>query len=402
MRRNLVPILLFGLSLILVAFAINQNSVDTLPTPKISKPRHFVRRKHEEARPVGPKEWSRNQYRSAADREIQRLDSMLGKSEASVNPVTVAIIDTGIDTDNVYLRSSLWVNKGESGIDQLGHDKSNNQIDDDRNGFIDDVHGWNFAGNNNSIEDFHGHGTNVAGLIRDGSSGLGNSRVNLMVLKFYSGTMSEEGNIEKERRAISYATKMGAKIINISAGGNESNQGEFLALLEAQKNGIAVVAAAGNSYRNSDVNSYYPADYNLDNIISVAALDSNGLLIAPSNYGIKTVHVATLGLDVCSEHLTGGYSCMTGTSQAAAQVTAGLASILSQRPTLRPSRLRDFVVAGADPVPELKDKIKSGGSFSRLGAVYQILAEDSAALNESIGLNAGINSSSKSHQASAR
>ena len=127
------------------------------------------------------------------------------------------------------LRSNLWKNKGETGLDKQGRSKETNKIDDDGNGFIDDVHGWNFVSNNNKVKDYHGHGTHVAGIVgAEGGNGKGISgvspKVNLMILKYYDPRFSNTDNLKNTIKAIEYATKMGAKIINYSGGGTQYSQ----------------------------------------------------------------------------------------------------------------------------------------------------------------------------------
>ncbi|MGZ3748468.1 MAG: S8 family serine peptidase, partial [Pseudobdellovibrionaceae bacterium] len=122
--------------------------------------------------------------------------------------ITVAIIDTGVDAHHPLLQGSLWTNPGDSGIDEAGRDKSQNGIDDDGNGFVDDVHGWNFADNNNQLSDLHGHGTHIAGIIQRMSP-----KTNIMILKYYDAKASGAENLTNSVKAIRYAIQMKAKII---------------------------------------------------------------------------------------------------------------------------------------------------------------------------------------------
>ncbi len=228
----------------------------------------------------------------------------------------VAVIDTGLDTHHQVLRENLWTNPGETGVDILGRDKSSNGVDDDGNGYIDDVHGWNFAGNNNDLSDNHGHGTHVAGIILNVAPKTG-----LMVLKYYDPKASGEDNLTNTVKAIRYAIKMNAKIINYSGGGTTKFPDEELAIREARQKGILIVAAAGNERTNSDINGFYPADYGLSNIISVTAVDENRKVLPSSNYGIGTVDIAAPGKNIVSTLPGGKFGTMTGTSQATAFVT---------------------------------------------------------------------------------
>ena len=139
--------------------------------------------------------------------------------EITPEPIVIAIIDTGADTEHRELKKYIWTNPGETGTDSLGRDKQNNQVDDDDNGFIDDLHGWNFVDNNNKIEDLHGHGTHIAGIIKSeflkpGATDLKKPPLQMMILKYYSATAKNEDNIQYSTAAIRYANKMQARIIN--------------------------------------------------------------------------------------------------------------------------------------------------------------------------------------------
>ena len=141
--------------------------------------------------------------------------------------VVVAIIDTGIDAKHPALRDNLWINPGEDGFDKRGHSKRNNGIDDDHNGYVDDVHGWNFSGGNNDLTDTHGHGTHIAGII--GAKKINDKlphgvaeNVSLMVLKYYDPKTGGEDNLQNSVQAILYAVRMKAQIINYSGGGSGS------------------------------------------------------------------------------------------------------------------------------------------------------------------------------------
>lgn len=257
-----------------------------------------------------------------------------GSSRATV----VAVIDTGIDARHPALQGVLWTNPGESGLDASGHDRSSNHIDDDGNGFVDDVHGWNFANHSNDLSDHHGHGTHVAGLIvgaQPADFGRLNGATKLMILKYFDPDSSDDANLRNTVQAIAYANRMGAQIINYSGGGLGRNPAEEAVIQESEQKNILFIAAAGNERSNSDTSGYYPADYGLTNILSVAAVDRKGTLIPCSNYGAKTVHVAAQGNKVLSTVPGGGWERMTGTSQAAALVSGIAAQLLNERHDLR-------------------------------------------------------------------
>lgn len=265
-----------------------------------------------------------------------------GSADAATSsrPVVVAVIDTGVDADHPALKNQLWTNPGESGRDSRGRDKATNGIDDDRNGFIDDVHGWSFVDGSNNLSDQNGHGTHIAGIIAGKDprplrpEGADPSAL-LLILKYYDTKGPASENLRHTVEAIRYAVKMGVDIINYSSGGPERSLQEEMAIREAQAKGILFVAATGNEGRNLDQRSYYPAGYGLTNILSVTAHDPAERLLATSNFGQSSVDLAAPGFNILSTLPGGGYGTMTGTSQATAYVT-GVAARLISKSTERP------------------------------------------------------------------
>lgn len=273
--------------------------------------------------------------------------------------ITVAVIDTGVDADHPSLRDHLWTNPGESGLDSVGHDKATNGLDDDGNGFVDDVHGWNFVTNSPATPDRHGHGTHVAGLI------VGEPRespVRLMVLKYFDPDTSEISNLQNTVKAIRYAARMGADIVNYSGGGLAPSLAEAQAVRETERRNILFVAAAGNGRANSDEHPFYPADYGFGNLVSVAALTSpGGRLLASSNFGEHTVDLVAPGQDLLSTMPGGSYGRMSGTSQAAAVVTGVAARWLALDPRLKtPAQVLTRLVHTGIGEADLKGKTKYG------------------------------------------
>jgi len=259
--------------------------------------------------------------------------------------IVVAVVDTGIDYTHPELRSSLWVNPGESGpweppkgwkqaANVACRDRSCNGIDDDTNGFIDDVVGWDFVHDVPLPFDTHGHGTHIAGIIASSSAnGIGTAgvcpRVSVMPLKYYDNSGSGYNNLANTVRAMQYAVRNGAQIINYSGGGADPATAERTSIEEALRKGILVVAAAGNDGHNNDQVPYYPASYNLENIVGVGSLNKQQVLLPSSNYG-RTVHVAAPGLSILSTLPESKYGTMSGTSQATAFVTGTAALLASQ------------------------------------------------------------------------
>ena len=274
--------------------------------------------------------------------------------------VTVALIDTGVDTSHPDLAGSFWVNPGEI---------PGNGIDDDHNGYVDDENGWNFYGNNKELytpgEDWHGthcagtiaavsgNGIGISGIVPDG-------RAKIMVLKALGGREGT-GTADSIVRAIAYAEANGAAVCNLSLGTSEDDP----ALLEAMKKSkMLFVVAAGNGDSgqgyNADKYPSYPAAYNLDNVISVANLTCGGTLAQSSNYGRTTADLAAPGTNILST-VPGGYAYMSGTSMAAPMVTAAAAMLFSMYPSATAAQVRDTLCAAARPVAALEGVVASGG-----------------------------------------
>lgn len=289
--------------------------------------------------------------------------------------IVVAVIDTGIDVNHPDIKKNLWTNRGEQGVDKNGNNKATNGIDDDNNGFVDDVYGWNFVANNNDLSDNHGHGTHIAGIVgAEGGNNIGISgvapQVSLMILKYYDPTSQGNDNLKNTIKAIEYAVKMNAHIINYSGGGLEPSAQELAAIKKARDKGILFVAAAGNESSNSDDQKYYPADYELDNIISVTAIDKNSNVLSSSNYGVNTVDVAAPGNDIYSTLPGGQYGVMTGTSQATAFVTGVGALLMGHNKEFRKA---DRVIKYLLKTGDYNEGLTSKTRHKRLLNVYRAL-----------------------------
>ncbi|HEY1079045.1 MAG TPA: S8 family peptidase [Bdellovibrio sp.] len=271
--------------------------------------------------------------------------------------IVVAIIDTGMDVNHPLLKKHLWVNPHETSLD----------TDNDGNGYAGDLHGWNFASNNSDLSDNHGHGTHVAGIILQKAK---SARVKFMILKYYDPDKSGDENLLNTVKAIRYATKMKADIINYSGGGDTRSPLEEAAIRDAQKKGILFVAAAGNEGRNTDRIGYYPAGYRLSNIISVAAMDARKRLLATSNYGSQSVDIVAPGNHILSSLPGGRYGYMTGTSQATAWVTGLVASVLTNSAKARtPEEVKNVLEKNAIKDSLLSDKIRTQARISSLQAM---------------------------------
>lgn len=274
--------------------------------------------------------------------------------------IVVAVIDTGIDYNHPDLIDNIWTNEAEV---------AGNGIDDDANGFVDDIHGYNFVSANGNPMDDHGHGTHCAGVIgamsnnAQGVAGI-NWKVQLVAVKFLGASGS--GSLWGAIQSIDYVTSLKKnKNLNIILSSNSWGGGGYLqslkdAILRANDADILFVAAAGNSAQNNDVNPAYPASYGTANLLSVAAIDSNGNLASFSNYGVQSVDIAAPGVSVASTYKGGGYVYMSGTSMAAPHVSGVLALFKSMSRELRASQLKDALLNGARPLSSLIGRIKTG------------------------------------------
>lgn len=297
--------------------------------------------------------------------------------------IVVAVIDTGADVTHPDLSENIWTNPGESGRDDLGRDKASNGIDDDGNGFVDDVHGWNFVFDNEDVSDNHGHGTHIAGII--GASGAHKlngvaPNVSLMILKYFDPKKPNQNPLSATVRAIRYAVQMGANVINYSGGGLSPSSDEFAALAEANRQGILVVAAAGNEKSNSDYAPYYPADYKLPNIMSVTAVNRRTHILPSSNYGAASVDIAAPGEDILSTLPGGGYGVMTGTSQATAFATGVAVLVMSTHPNLKtPAEVIEHMVQTGETEAALAGKTRTRAVLNAYRALAMIDSGVSAA-----------------------
>ncbi len=297
--------------------------------------------------------------------KIQARSAWLQFSQGN-RDIVVAVIDTGIDVQHPDLKANIWKNPREI---------PGNQKDDDGNGHVDDIHGWNFVANNNRVNDTHGHGTHIAGIIGAvGGNNIGLSgvapKVSLMALKYYDPNDNGKNNLKNTVKAIRYAVQNGAHIINYSGGGLEPNKEESRAIREAEKKGILFVAAAGNERSNIDHKiSYYPARYKWSNILPVTATDEAGdRVLSSSNYG-KTVSGAAPGKNILSTLPGGKYGRMTGTSQATAVATGAAVLIMDYYK----SRTARFAIKHLKMTGDIKDQLQGKTSQRRRLNIFRAL-----------------------------
>ncbi len=267
--------------------------------------------------------------------------------------IVVAVIDSGVDYTHTDLVHQMWINRGED----RDHDnqvtrRDFNGIDDDNNGYVDDIRGWDFANNDKDPMDDNDHGTHVAGVIAArsnngyGVSGIvGNGRVKIMPLKF----LDKDGNgyTTDAIKALEYATRKGAIISNNSWGGGPYNTALYEAINNYRARGGLFVAAAGNDGWNNDMLPSYPASYKANNVIAVAALGPDNLVDYYSNYGRNSVHIAAPGSNILSTIPKNRFSAMWGTSMAAPHVAGVAAMVWTQYPHLKVHELRALIINSA-------------------------------------------------------
>ena len=286
----------------------------------------------------------------------KKYDAKEGKRQ-----VIVAVIDTGIDYSHPDLADAVWINEDEIPGDG---------IDNDRNGYVDDVYGWNFYSNNNQV--FTGpdddHGTHSAGTIaasRNGSGIIGicdPSYVKVMSVKAL-GTPAGIGTADNVAKAIRYAQDNGAVICNLSFGTNKYSE----ELYQTMKNsGMLFIVAAGNgdsSGRGYNIDSLpvYPASFDLDNVISVANLRFDGQIDPSSNFGAKSVDLAAPGSYILSTVSGNKYSYMSGTSMAAPMVTGAAAMLYSYDSGLAVTEIKGRILNSVRRLDSLSGKTSTGG-----------------------------------------
>jgi|GEM_PF-2962167 len=317
--------------------------------------------------------------------------------------VTVAVIDTGVAYTHKDLVENLWQNPGESGAwtpsgsaqaraaSENCRNKNCNGIDDDANGFVDDVIGWNFVKNNQKPMDDNTHGTHVAGIIGASHNKKGvvgaNHRVRLMGLKFLDKNGS--GTLEAALKAIVYAADNGADVINASWGGGGESQALAEAIQYAIDRGVLFVAAAGNASSNNDYIPTFPANY--PGVFSVAASDPWDGVTAFSSYGKKTTHIAAPGVDILStlrrsvtdsfplirliKVYRNTYGYLSGTSMATPLVAGVAAMLIGIDPVQfkgKPTAVMKRLMESSDIQPATISKTISGGRINAYNAVKGI------------------------------
>ena len=317
--------------------------------------------------PMFSDQWALNnvgQNGGKAKADVAALKAWL-KTQGS-SDVVVAVLDSGVDYTHPDLVANMWVRPDTVPAYR-----------DDELGNFDDLQGFNAAANQSDPMDDNGHGTHCAGIVGaegnndEGIAGI-NWNVQIMPLKFMG--RGGFGTTKDAIEAINYAIDrkragVNVKVINASWGSTAYSKALEDAIRAAGEEGILFVAASGNDGSSNDKRPHYPSNYNLPNVISVAALDRTDNLASFSNFGIKTVHIAAPGRDILSTWLNDQYREASGTSMATPYVAGVAALILASEPKLSVEKLRERVLKSIDKIDLLDGKLENGGRINAAKAL---------------------------------
>lgn len=288
--------------------------------------------------------------------------------------IKIAVIDTGIDYNHPDLKGQIWTNEAEL--------NGKEGVDDDGNGFVDDIHGYDFANNDGDPMDGHGHGTHTSGTIgavHNNQVGIAGVMATATIVGIKFLTDQGSGSTETAIKAIDYATKLGVDIMSNSWGGGGHSEALKEAIERASQEGIIFTAAAGNDAANNDATPHYPSNYKVPNVISVAATTSKDELAPFSSYGRETVHVAAPGQNINSTISNNKYAVWSGTSMATPHVTGALGLLLSKEGRFTHEQLKARLLETTDPVVSLRGRVVSGSG--RLNA-FNLLVDHRPVRNE--------------------
>jgi len=293
----------------------------------------------------------RNQWGLKKIKAAKAWDIEKGSKE-----IIVAVIDTGVDYTHEDLKNNMWINEAEkNGVEG---------VDDDGNGEIDDIYGYDYANTDSDPIDDHNHGTHCSGIIGASHNSIGvagvNANVKIMALKFL--TAEGSGTLENALKSIKYGVDNGAKILSNSWGGGGFSQSLKNIIIYAKNKGVLFVAASGNEQNDNDAHPSYPASYEIDNIISVMATDKNDRKASFSNYG-KNVHIAAPGVNILSTVRGNGYVEYSGTSMATPFVSGAAALMLAYQ-DMDYLSLKNRIIKTSDFVSGIEDTTYSGGRLN--------------------------------------
>lgn len=290
--------------------------------------------------------------------------------------VTVGVMDSGIQTDHEDLIDNMWVNTGEIAGDG---------IDNDGNGYIDDIYGWNCGDSNGDVSYVSNHGVHVAGIVSavtDNSKGVASIARNAKIASIKIFNSSGKSSLSYIIEGINYAKKNDINIINCSFGGTgwgSSSISIVKSAIEAVPD-IFFVIAAGNvatstPQADNDQTAVYPSQLTkeLDNVISVANTTSSDELSSTSHYGAKSVDIAAPGTSIYSTIPTSSYGTMSGTSMATPMVTSTVAVMCAVNPNISAKEIKETLCSSSDKLSALTGKVISGGRLNAYNAVKAIM-----------------------------
>lgn len=302
-----------------------------------------------------------------------------------VDTVLLGVIDTGIDYDHPDLNTKIFINPGETGLDNLGRDKRNNGIDDDGNGFIDDFRGWDFTdrqgfpfdstggdylGWDNDPYDDQGHGTYISGIASaeaNNLSGIAGAAPNIKVLNLRAFDPGGYGEEDDVAAAILYAVQIGCKVINMSFGDNAFSYVLRDVIRYAYSQNIVLVASAGNSGSSAP---HYPSGYS--EVICVGNSTEQDFVSNSSNYG-STLDLVAPGSLIMTTARNSGYSVISGTSASAPYVSAAAALILSKQ-SFSNEEVKQILKSTTDDIGESGWDIRSGAGRLNLYKALSVTA----------------------------
>ena len=379
---------------------------------------NYVRRKFAMPNdPEYPRQWAHRGNTQFGGAEGPDIDSEkawdITRGDRSV---VVGVVDEGVDINHQDLRANVWTNPGEV---------AGNGADDDGNGYVDDVHGWDFYGDDASVYDGQpsesslepfdmtdAHGTHVAGIVgAAGNNGVGvagvNWQVSLLPLKVLGGFSESPApsSVLMTVRAYAYAKALrdlhvssggaqgaNVRVLNNSYGGVGRSQAELDAIAALNGSGILFVAAAGNESNYNEQVPVYPANYDLPNLISVAATDRTDVLAFFSNKGRTTVHMSAPGKDILSTTPFNTYAAAEGTSMAAPHVSGAAALLCAKRPDISVARMRDALLLSGEFTNFLGFNTVTGRRLNAHLALQSLDSTDAAAPAAPTSLQASVGS----------
>lgn len=306
-------------------------------------------------------QWSLQNTSTGADIDAPQAWSSQSGSDA----VVIAVSDSGIDYDHIDLRDNIWTNPREI---------PGNFYDDDLNGYVDDVHGFDFYSRDGFPYDSAGHGTFVAGIIgAKGNNGVGIAGVSWRCKIIPIRVLGPSGGANSDvAEGFNYARRMGAKIINASHGGGLDSVTMQSAVNALESAGIILVTAAGNSGENTDVVPFYPACYPNKNVLAVAYTDDRDALDSHSNYGTKYIDLAAPGVLIHSTSPGNSYTTSSGSSFAAPHVAGVAALLLARNPGWSAQQISDAILNSVDLRAGLAGRCTAGGRLNASRALNSI------------------------------